>query len=49
MQEITNNKFKEINSKLKNDKEQHGNEIAEKLRDMEDRLQRDNLKKNHLT
>ena len=26
-QEITNNKFKEINRKLKNDKQQHGNEI----------------------
>ena len=53
-QEITENKFKEINNKLKNDKQQHGNEIDklwqeneylhEKLRDMEDRFQWDNLR-----
>ena len=44
--EITDKKFKEINKKLKNDKQQHGNEIdelwqeneylREKLRDVED-------------
>ena len=28
-QEITDNKFKKINHKLKNDKQQHGNEIDE--------------------
>ena len=28
-QEITDEKFKEINKKLKNDKQQHGNEIDE--------------------
>ena len=52
-QEITDKKFKEINKKLKNDK-QHVNEIDElwqeneylyeKLRDTEDRSQRDNLR-----
>ena len=46
-QEITDEKFKEINKKLNNDKQQHGNEIdelwqeneylREKLRDIEDR------------
>ena len=46
-QEITDEKFKEINKKLKNDKQQHGNKIdelwqeneylREKLRDIEDR------------
>ena len=46
-QEITDEKFKEINKKLKNDKQQHVNEIdelwqeneylREKLRDIEDR------------
>ena len=46
-QEINDEKFKEINRKLKNDKQQHGNEIDElwqeneylhdKLRDIEDR------------
>ena len=53
-QEITDEKFKEINKKLNNDKQQHGNEIdelwqeneylREKLRDIEDRCQRDNLR-----
>ena len=53
-QEITDEKFKEINKKLKNDKQQHGNEIdelwqeneylREKLRDIEDRSRRDNLR-----
>ena len=48
-QEITDNNFKEINNKLKNNKQQHSNEIdklwqeneylREKLRDMEDRSQ----------
>ena len=52
--EITDNKFKEINHKLKNDKQQHGDEIdelwqeneylRERLRDMEDRSRRDNLR-----
>ena len=52
--EITDKKFKEINKKLKNDKQQHGNEIdelwqeneylREKLRDIEDRSRRDNLR-----
>ena len=51
--EITDEKFKEINKKLKNDK-QHGNEIdelwqeneylREKLRDIDDRSRRDNLR-----
>ena len=46
-QEINDEKFKEINRKLKNDKQQHGHEIDElwqeneylheKLRDIEDR------------
>ena len=45
--EFTNKKFKEIKNKLKNDKQQHGNEtnelwqeneyLNEKLRDKEDR------------
>ena len=53
-QEITDEKFKEINKKLNNDKQQHGNEIdelwqeneylREKLRDIEDRCRRDNLR-----
>ena len=53
-QEITDEKFKEINKKLNNDKQQHGNEIdelwqenvylCEKLRDIEDRCRRDNLR-----
>ena len=53
-QEITDEKFKEINKKLKNDKQQHVNEIdelwqeneylREKLRDIEDRSRRDNLR-----
>ena len=53
-QEINDEKFKEINRKLKNDKQQHGNEIDElwqeneylhdKLRDIEDRSGRDNLR-----
>ena len=53
-QEITGKKFKEINKKLKNDKQQHGNKIdelwqeneylREKLRDIEDRSQCDNLR-----
>ena len=53
-QEITDNKFKEINHKLKNDEQQHGNEIdelwqdneylRERLRDMEDRSRSDNLR-----
>ena len=53
-QEITDEKFKEINKKLKNDKQQHGNKIdelwqeneylREKLRDIEDRSRRDNLR-----
>ena len=53
-QEITDEKFKEINKKLKNDKQQHVNEIdelwqeneylREKLRDIEDRSRRENLR-----
>ena len=53
-QEITGNKFKEINHELKNDKQQHDNAIdelcqeneylCEKLRDMEDRSRRDDLR-----
>ena len=53
-QEITDEKFKEINKTLNNDKQQHGNEIdelwqeneylSEKLRDIEDRCRRDNLR-----
>ena len=53
-QEITDEKFKEINIKLNNGKQQHGNEIdelwqeneylREKLRDIEDRCRRDNLR-----
>ena len=53
-QEITSNKFKKIDIKPKNDKQQHGNEIdeiwqeneylRERLRDMEDRSRRDNLR-----
>ena len=53
-QEITNEKFKEINKKLNDDKQQHGNEIdelwqeneylREKLRDIEDRCQHNNLR-----
>ena len=53
-QEITDEKFKEINKKLNNDKQQHDNEIdelwqeneylREKLRDIEDRCRRDNLR-----
>ena len=53
-QEITDEKFKEINKKLNNDKQQHGNKIdelwqeneylREKLRDIEDRCRRDNLR-----
>ena len=53
-QEITDEKFKDINKKLNNDKKQHGNEIdelwqeneylCEKLRDIEDRCRRDNLR-----
>ena len=52
--EITDEKFKEINKKLKTDKQQHGNEIdelwqeneylREKLRDIEDRSRRDNFR-----
>ena len=53
-QEIIDEKFKEINKKLNNDKQQHGNEIdelwqeneylREKLRDIVDRCRRDNLR-----
>ena len=53
-QEITENKFKEINHKLKNDKQQNGNEIdelwqenkylRERLRDMEHGWQRQNIR-----
>ena len=53
-QEITNKKFKEISKKLKNDKQQHSNEIDElwqeneylheKQRDIGDRSRRDNLR-----
>ena len=52
-QEITDNKFKEVNNKLKSDKQQHFNEIdelwleneylREKLRGMADRSRRNNL------
>ena len=53
-QEFTDEKLKEINKKLKNDKQQHSNEIDElwqeneylheKLRDIGDRSRRDNLR-----
>ena len=53
-QEITDEKFKGKNEKLKNDKQQHSNEIdelwqeneylREKLRDIGDRSRRDNLR-----
>lgn len=52
-QEFTYEKFSEINSKLKNDKQPHGNEtdemrqgkkyLCERLRDTEDRSRRNNL------
>ena len=53
-QEITSKKYKEINDKLKNRKQKHGNEIdelqqeneylCEKLRDVKDRSRRNNLR-----
>ena len=53
-QEITDEKFKKINKKLKNDKQQHANEIdklwqeneylRQKLRDIEDKSRRDNFR-----
>ena len=53
-QEISDKKFKEVNKNLNNDKQQHGNKIdelwqeneylREKLRDIEGRCRRDNLR-----